>query len=243
MRKREETQLPDPNYFKRQSSIHPWMRATIVDWLVDVHKALKLHTDTLFTAVTLIDLVLSRCDIPQSKFQLLSGAALLLAAKGEELHPPGLAEFSKVTSNAFNVEDFAQIESEISEVLEYQIHPVQSCHFLKRFLQMIDTFTKLTMIAHYINETALLDNSMIGVRPSIQAAAAVAVALTICKGESKVITNTGYSTVQLQPMANKLLASVQQFGNSQFKAIRRKYSRRALAAVSELVFPESINLE
>jgi hypothetical protein len=247
MREREETYKPDPNYFRRQSSIRPVMRTTVIDWLVTVHKNLKLHTDTLFTAVTLLDLTLSRIDFPKSKFQLLSCVTLVLAAKGEEVHSPTPERIVKMTGNAYTVQEFAEIEAHVIEALESQVNPVQPCHFMKRFLRLMEPDTTVTMLAHYVNETALLDESVIGLRPSLRAAAAVAVALTMCNGPNQwtdnIKTSTGYSQAELQPMADLLLASVHQFGSSNYQAIRMKYGLIELAAVSEMHFPDSIQLE
>lgn len=44
----------------QKNTIHPKMRAILVDWLVDVHLKFKLVPETLFLTVNLIDRYLSK---------------------------------------------------------------------------------------------------------------------------------------------------------------------------------------
>jgi len=67
MQKTELECQPDPHYIKRQqsyagkrdSAISENMRATLVDWIVQVHMKFRLLPETLFIAVNLIDRFLS----------------------------------------------------------------------------------------------------------------------------------------------------------------------------------------
>jgi hypothetical protein len=118
---------------------------------------------------------------------------------------------------------------------------------MKRFLRLIAPSTKLTMLAHFVNETALLDDAIIGTVPSLRAAAVVALAMTMERGPGQwtpeMRDNTGYELVGLQPVIVKLLAAVRKFNASRFLGIHKKYSVVPLCSVSELDYPESLELE
>ncbi len=67
MQRRELDCQPDPHYIKRQqahagkreSAINENMRATLVDWIIQVHMKFKLLPETLFITMNLIDRFLS----------------------------------------------------------------------------------------------------------------------------------------------------------------------------------------
>lgn len=56
------------------------MRAVLVDWLVDVVDEFKLQAETLYLAVSYVDLFLTMNVVTRDKLQLLGVTALLLAA-------------------------------------------------------------------------------------------------------------------------------------------------------------------
>jgi hypothetical protein len=44
-------------YLERQPELNRKMRAILIDWLISVHHKFKMHTETLFMAINLIDRV------------------------------------------------------------------------------------------------------------------------------------------------------------------------------------------
>jgi cyclin B len=62
------------------------MRAILVDWLVEVQESFELNHETLYTAVKLLDIYLSRMHVRQSELQLVGATACLIASKiGEQM--------------------------------------------------------------------------------------------------------------------------------------------------------------
>jgi hypothetical protein len=247
MRGRELERRPVAHYFKNQTKITPEMRTVIIDWLIDVHKSLKMHTDTLFTAVELLDLFLSKVDFDKAKLQLLSCTALLIAGKSEEQHPASARKFVYVSNKTFTVLDMARMESELFLCLDCQVNVVHSSQFLKRFLRLIDTTTKITMLAHFINEISLLDEASIEMCPSQRAAAVLCLAMTLELGAGQwtadLVRDTGYTVAELEPTVKALLGFVRRFQRSKYQAITKKYSPRPLACVSDVDFPAEIQLQ
>lgn len=59
------------------------MRATLLDWLVDVHLKFKLLDETLYKTCIIIDRYLSRVQVSPKKLQLIGATALFISCKYE----------------------------------------------------------------------------------------------------------------------------------------------------------------
>lgn len=57
------------------------MRAILVDWLVEVQENFELNHETLYLAVKLVDMYVSRVVTPKESLQLVGAVALFIAAK------------------------------------------------------------------------------------------------------------------------------------------------------------------
>ena len=57
------------------------MRAILIDWLVEVQESFELNHETLYTAVKITDLYLSKKSIKKEDLQLLGATACLIASK------------------------------------------------------------------------------------------------------------------------------------------------------------------
>jgi len=90
----ESTRLPSPTYMDHvQSDVTPQMRATLVDWLIYVHRKFKLLLPVLPLAINILDRFLSERAVSKDKLQLVGGVALLIASKFEEIYPPEIDDF------------------------------------------------------------------------------------------------------------------------------------------------------
>ena len=65
---------------KKQPDITYSMRTILVDWLVEVAEEYRLHTETLYLAVSYIDRFLSYMSVVRAKLQLVGTAAMFIAA-------------------------------------------------------------------------------------------------------------------------------------------------------------------
>ncbi|VDM29972.1 unnamed protein product [Toxocara canis] len=103
MRKRELRIRPRMHYMSKQSDINAEMRHILVDWLADVvtEYDLQLVKETFHLTVSLIDRTLSTVDCPRLKLQLVGAAAIMVAAKCEEIYPPPLKEYVYITDDTF----------------------------------------------------------------------------------------------------------------------------------------------
>lgn len=80
MKSREE-QYRIQDYMTKQVHISKWMRSLLVDWMVEVQETFELNHETLYMAVKIVDLYLSKVIVIKDKLQLLGAAALFIASK------------------------------------------------------------------------------------------------------------------------------------------------------------------
>ena len=58
--KERESLFPINDYMEKQVCLTRWMRSLLVDWMVAVQESFELNHETLYLAVKLVDLYLSR---------------------------------------------------------------------------------------------------------------------------------------------------------------------------------------
>ncbi|TPP43854.1 Cyclin, N-terminal domain family protein [Leishmania donovani] len=118
-----------PRYLQHQPEINEKMRMILVDWLIDVHLKFKLHAETMYLAVNLIDRYLSCANnkvdratfVPRAQLQLVGVCAMLLAAKYEEIWPPEVKECVHISANTYTREEIIQMERAICTALSFRL--------------------------------------------------------------------------------------------------------------------------
>jgi len=153
-------------YMEKQTDINGRMRAILIDWLIEVHMKYRLVPETLFLTVNLIDRYLSRTHVMRKKLQLVGVAAMFIAAKFEEIHPPEVQDFVHITDNAYKKDDVLTMELEMLTTLSFKIVVPTAAHFLDR-LQRVNRCDEVHReVAEYLLELGLLDMQMLRFPPS-----------------------------------------------------------------------------
>lgn len=80
LKEREKTFKIDA-YLVRQPHLTNWMRTLLVDWMVEVQETFELNHETLYLAVKIVDIYLSKVQIEKEKLQLIGAAALFMSCK------------------------------------------------------------------------------------------------------------------------------------------------------------------
>ena len=96
-----------------QHDITEKMRSILFDWLIDVHLKFNLRQETLFLCRHLVDGFLTANSIERTKLQLVGITALFIASKYEEIYPPMLKDFVKITDDAYSKQDVLDMEAHI----------------------------------------------------------------------------------------------------------------------------------
>ena len=80
------------------------LRAEVVNWLFRIHLKFRLWPETLYITSNIIDRYLSLYDMPADRVYLLAITALLISTKYEEIYPPTVKDFIKITNHKFTRE-------------------------------------------------------------------------------------------------------------------------------------------
>jgi len=232
--------LPEPNYMDNQPHVNSKMRAILVDWLVDVHKKYKLHPETLFLAIGLVDRFLERRNTARRHLQLVGVAALLIAAKFEELYPPQVQDFVYITDKAYSKEEVLRMEVSMLTVLEFQVCRPTATHFMDRFQRINGCTEAHRDLAQYLLELTLTEYRMVRYSPSHLAAAALLLSNKLLRRQpswtASLARRTGLTEQVLRECAREICGLLEMAEASQMQAVRKKFSQQKHHAVAKLNF-------
>jgi len=238
---RTETQhLPDPGYMDKQSHVNAKMRGILVDWLVDVHRKYKLRPCTLFLAISLVDRFLEKRLTARRHLQLVGVAALLIAAKFEEVHPPLVKEFVYVTDKAYTEDEVMRIEASMLTALDFYICRPTAIYFLDRY-QVVNGCTDAHHdLAQYLLELAIVDYKMLKYSPSHLAAAAILLSNKLLRRQPSwtpaCARQTNMAERSLKECAREMCKLLEDVESSPLQAVRKKFAQQKHHAVSKLNF-------
>jgi cyclin B len=226
----ESAFLPRPNYMDAQSDITAKMRAILIDWLSEVHMKYKLRPETLHLTVNLIDRYLTRMPVMRKRLQLVGVAAMFIASKFEEIHPPALRDFVHITDNAYTKEDVLVMECSMLTAMNFQVMVPTAAHFFEGMTRANGCSQLHRDVVQYILELSLLDISMLHHTPSQVVSAAILLSNELL-GRSPIwprhmVQESRNSDTTLRGCVEELrqLLKVDQAGNSQLQAVRKKFS-------------------
>lgn len=242
---------PKWGYMEKQPEISHRMRSVLVDWLSSVSDEYGLQPQTLHLAVRYLDTFLSRMSVVRHKFQLVGAAAMLIAAKFEEIYPPEAKEFVYLTADTYSLRQLHKMEQLILRVLQFDLAQPTSFAFIAHLAVATSLRAKTALLAAYASELALLEgNDYLQHPPSRVASAAIVLAQYMIGDDDawseQLHFATGFTRQQLAPLALRLNRTViEQQGSTTMHAIPDKfrtvrYGRVALIKARELSIQEFI---
>jgi cyclin B len=164
----EETEMINIyGYMKFQSDLNEKMRATLIDWIIEVHYKFKLSHETLFLCVHLIDKYLSQIAVDRKNLQLIGITALMISCKYEEIYSPELKDFIYVTDKAYSGEDILQLEFQMLRVFKFDITVPTSFKIFQIISQNLNLTDKDICIGKYLLELFMMDYRSVKYKPSI----------------------------------------------------------------------------
>ncbi|KDR72556.1 hypothetical protein GALMADRAFT_252687 [Galerina marginata CBS 339.88] len=208
MKEIELTTMPNPDYMKDQVEINWEHRDLLVDWLLQVHAKFGLLAESLFLCINLLDRFLGSRPISIAKLQLVGLACFFIATKFEETYAPSVREMAGLADDQFSVEEILKAERYILRTLEWDLRAPGPMGWLRRGSKADDCETNARTIAKYLIEIGIVERRLIGVVPSLMAAAALWLArLTLGREEwtPNLEHYTTYSEKELIPVANLML--------------------------------------
>ncbi|NXQ87150.1 CCNB1 protein, partial [Nyctibius grandis] len=202
-----------PKYLAGQE-INGSMRAILIDWLVQVQRKFRLHQETLYMAVTIIDRFLQDNAVPKTLLQLVGVTAMLIASKYEEVVPPHIAEFVYVTEHTYTKSQICQMEMKILQALDFGLSRPLALHFLRRALKIPEVMLRTVgleqhILAKYLMELSIMDYDMVHIPPSKTAAAACCLALKLLNAcEHQLCNTTSYTESDLLPVMQHMAKNI-----------------------------------
>lgn len=154
------------------------MRPLLNDWLSDLCAEFKLRPETRFLAVNIVERYLSCAQVSRHRLQLLGAAAVLIAAKFEEVTTPSLTKLAWLMAGEFSEREITSTECSVLSVLGFQILCPTAAHFLSHIVAYSSTAWASSQIrlAWKILDMALLDECSLRFLPSRVAFSALFVA-------------------------------------------------------------------
>ncbi|XP_037324410.2 cyclin-A1 isoform X2 [Pungitius pungitius] len=247
LRESEMRTKPWPGYLLKHPEITNDMRVILVDWLVEVVQEYELRSETLHLAVNYLDRFLSSTAyVKRGKLQLIGTAALLIAAKYEEISPPDLNEFVYTTDNTYTKNQLVQMEHVFLKVLAFRMAAPTTNQFLRLFMSIHSVCANTENLALYVAELSLLEmDPFIQYTPSLVAAGAYSLAAyTVNKSlwPDSLIAFTGYTTTDIVPCTTDLHKLYVSAASRPQQAIREKYKSSKYCCVSLITAPAVLDL-
>ncbi|NXU77894.1 CCNB1 protein, partial [Oreotrochilus melanogaster] len=238
LRELEENQPVRPKYlFKRE--IDKDMRAELVDWLVQIQIKFKLQLETLYMAVGILDRYLQDNNVSSKMFQLVGVAALFIASKYEEVHPPYIGKFVCVADRTCAKWKLRQMEGKILQALDFSLGRPLPVHFLRRVSKIAKMNLKQNLLSQYLMELSIVDYDMVHFLPSKIAAAASCLALKLLGGfkwTPALQDCTSYTENDLFPVMQHMAKNVILVNEGKIKemAVKIKYSNNKNMKISTI---------
>jgi len=157
----------------RRDGVKPSMRAVLVDWIVEVSEDFAMSSDVLHLSVATVDRALKRLAITPNMMQLLGCAAMLLAAKFEDVFAPSLTEFVEIADNAYTREQILNMECKVLSALGFKLMASTAKPFLRRFQRAAHVDHLEKALSNFVCELTLSNVFFNGFTPSLIAAASV----------------------------------------------------------------------
>jgi hypothetical protein len=150
------------------------LRFLLADWLFNVSYLYPTSTETVFQSISLLDRYLANRATPCSKLQLVSCSCLWISAKVDLHVEDSLDPLFHCCHGKYVKGDFVRSEAEILCAIDYDIHPVTSYFFLRRFLDIVRPEPRAELLALFICESTVFLCDLSSYRPSQIAFCAIA---------------------------------------------------------------------
>jgi len=218
-------QVINYDYLKRQEKINNSMRFVLIDWLLEVHKKVKLFPETMYLCVNILDRFLERQPVSKDKFQLVGATALFIASKYEDIYHIDIDGLIKLCADIYTRDDFLMMESVMLSALEYNLTVVTSWPFIERFVRCADCSEKGQLMAYYFSELAFLDEKFLQYEPSRIASSCILLASIMDRVQSPwsevMQYYSGYEREDLLPCCRLLL----EMARKEPKGMNKKYQK------------------
>lgn len=234
--KEREMKFTISKYMDRQHQLSKNMRSILVDWMAEVQESFELNHETLYLAVKLVDMYLSKERCAKTVLQLVGSTALLVAAKYDERIPPAVDDFLYICDDAYTRRELLSMEIKLLKTVQFDLGAPLSYTFLRRYARCSKQSMELLTLARYILELSLLEYDLIDVPDSLMAAAALSLALRMSRAEawnSTLEYYSGYTQTDFTDLVHRFNVMISNAKQKNFSTIPNKYSHKIFFEVAK----------
>ncbi|CAK9814661.1 G2/mitotic-specific cyclin-B3 [Anthophora plagiata] len=243
--KDRERLFPIGDYMERQVCLSRWMRALLVDWMVEVQESFELNHETLYLAVKLVDLYLTKVTVGKETLQLLGAASLFIASKYDERIPPMVEDFLYICDGAYTQRELLRMEMSVLKVVDFDLGIPLSYRFLRRYARCAKVTMPTLTLARYILEYSLMDYSTIMISDSKIATAALLLALQMkdLGGWTPTLEYySGYKIDDIRDIVILLNQGLHRKHKEALTTVRNKYSHKIFFEVAKLPLKDTLDI-
>ncbi|KAK2580934.1 hypothetical protein KPH14_006001 [Odynerus spinipes] len=243
--KERECLFPIGDYMEKQVCLSRWMRSLLVDWMVEVQESFELNHETLYLAVKLVDLYLTKVTVGTETLQLLGAASLFIASKYDERIPPMVEDFLYICDGAYTQRELIRMEMSVLKVVDFDLGIPLSYRFLRRYARCAKVSMPTLTLARYILEYSLMDYSTIRYSDSKMAASALLLALQMkdLGGWTQTLEYySGYKVDDIRDIVHVLNEGLHRKHKEALVTIRNKYSHKIFFEVAKLPLKDTLDI-
>ncbi|XGW26115.1 hypothetical protein V3C99_007044 [Haemonchus contortus] len=235
------------DYLPQHPQLSKQTRAVVADWMVEIQETFELNHETLYMAVKILDLYLSKTQgVQKDDLQVLASAAFFIASKFEERSPPLIDDFMYVCDEQFDRPQMIQAEMKVLDTVNYDIGFPLSYRYVRRYARVTKTDMPKLTLARYVLETSLMFYEFIGVSESLMAAAAILLAFKMHDKEatwSPILQKySGYKQEDVEPLMWELnhMLHKRRIMYERLETVFSKYSHEVFFCVASIPLLPSI---
>ncbi|XP_034933589.1 G2/mitotic-specific cyclin-B3 [Chelonus insularis] len=243
--KSRESQFVIDDYMENQTHISAWMRSLLVDWMVEVQESFELNHETLYLAVKLVDLYLSKINVMKEILQLLGAASLFIASKFDERIPPLVEDFLYICDGAYSQRELMRMEMSILKTIDFDLGIPLSYRFLRRYARCIKVSMPTLTLARYILEYSLMDYETVQFSDSKIAVAALVLALMMKDlggWSTELEYYTGYQIDDIRDIVFVLNNGLHRKPKDELATVRHKYSHKIFFEVAKIPLKRRLDI-
>ncbi|KAL2715404.1 G2/mitotic-specific cyclin-B3 [Vespula squamosa] len=243
--KERECLFPIGDYMDKQVCLSRWMRSLLVDWMVEVQESFELNHETLYLAVKLVDLYLTKVTVGTETLQLLGASTLFIASKYDERIPPMVEDFLYICDGAYTQRELIKMEINVLKVVDFDLGIPLSYRFLRRYARCAKVSMPTLTLARYILEYSLMDYSTITYSDSKMAASALLLALQMkdLGGWTPTLEYySGYNVDDIRDIVRILNEGLHRKHKEALVTIRNKYSHKIFFEVAKLPLKDTLDI-
>lgn len=129
-------------YFSvNQVNVTPYMRAILLDWMMEVCAEFTLKRETYYMAISHLDRFLSSIGpIQKNEFQLVGLVSMYIAAKIEEIFPPKLEDWVKSADEGYSNKAIKAMELFMLRNIQWTVNPPTVFNYINWLMTQWDVF-------------------------------------------------------------------------------------------------------